>query len=53
MNGECNSGEYIAKSFYCDGGLFQGNAWKPPECADSSDEQIDLCCDYNSPKYDK
>ncbi len=38
MNGECNSEEYIAKSFYCDGGLFQGNAWKPPECADSSDE---------------
>jgi hypothetical protein len=26
MNGECNSGEYIAKSFYCEGHLFKGDA---------------------------
>ncbi len=53
MMDECNSGEYIAKSFNCDGHLLQGNTWKPPECVDSSDEQNDICCQRNNSKYDK
>ena len=37
--------KYIPRNFYCDGTKIFGNADKPPDCDDGSDENPNICCE--------
>ena len=42
---ECDNGDCISASYYCDGSAENGNAGWGPDCSDGSDEVMDTCCD--------
>ena len=46
------SRKIITAAKYCDGTELLGNAVKQPDCDDSSDEIMEICCAGNYANYD-